>query len=1523
MQVLLLLLLVLSAVITVIPANAEDSKILRLMRLSVDEGLSEGYVNNMLIDSDGFLWLATESGLNRYDGYEVEQIPGPDGIFKDSRVPYLFQDSFDLMWISHVNSGLYSLDLNTREYTKHLDENMLGAPSEIVQVSYIAEQDNGNLWLASTQNLRLYHRQSGRIEVIFSIAKDDNRIDIIRSLLIHNEYLYIATSIGLYVLNINTRQIEKINHTPFAKPNENQNNTKSLHLYGDELLVGTVEGLFSINISNIQAVIDKEETQFTPKEHVTALNIWRMLPYGEHMYLGTDQGLYFYEHSTGKQYKLWEFSDDRKFEVTDNNIVDIKVDAKGHLWLASRVDGAFYWDPKASAFHSIHRRKFGFNQLSDNLAWSVHQAKDGAMWVGTQNGLNKVDLKTENVTSYLISDDKKAIQNDGTIYKIMEDSQGVLWLMTGDFDNRLVSFDPKTGKKRTVLLSDKKAAEAFSKPGITFHLDKDDVMWFVTRDGFFRYDTKNGSVSDVTGLNEALRPEFTTGFLGSLPGREDSIMVATYGQLWLYDIERNQARLIYNIPNFKPQDYTTPETWTVDKNNTLWISIAQYGLVGLDADTFEPKYEYNQSNKLPSDIVYGVQQDAVGDLWFSSHHGMARLDGETHHLEQFTTKDGLATNEFNGGAAVNSYARLNDGRLAYASMLGVTLFDPNELKQQQVSINDVKITKLGLLSRDLVMPLKDLSGTHLPLDYHDIGLQINFSTLDFGKDNKTRFRFELSGTEPLKYPETTENSILFPQLQPGEHRFSVVAIDAKTGLESEKKFVTIAVGFAWWASPLAYSFYVLIILVCVFMWSRKRQLNEEKLLNAHKTVVRSEERLRLALEGSRSGVWDWQAEHNMMFEQRVNGLLGYIDLPKYITLIQHVDLIHPNDRCDFESAWAMFITNPEKNFDCTYRMKGQNGEWFWFHDLGMVAEKNDLNKPLRITGTYTNITDTKASEEQARLFGEAFKQTRDWVIILDVYQQPMAANQSFREAFGLVDCEQLPEDAYEVMGIDRNKRNHYTEILNDLESGKHWIGEEVVVSRDGKVHPVVMSMNSVAGKGDEVAFFVLVLTDITAQKAAENDLRQLANYDSLTGLPNRALLLDRIKHAIEHAKRYKFKMALFFIDLDRFKQVNDSLGHDVGDLLLIDVARRLKSVLREGDTVARLGGDEFVILLESYHHIEDVSHVAEKVILQIDQPIELGDDVVSVSPSIGISLYPEDATVHTELLKNADVAMYHAKKAGRNNFQYFTSEMNERAKAKLEQENAIKQAFLNEEFVNFYQPIVDVSSNRVKGFEVLMRWQTDEGIVPPYRFISVAEDIGLIVKMTQDLLKRGLDDLRKWHEMGYSPYLSVNLSVKDLEQESLATDCEALLIASGLPASSVRFEITESALMTDIDKAIDTMNRLTELGFVLALDDFGTGYSSLKYLKEFPIEIIKIDRGFVKDIGIDNNDEAIIDSIIVMANSLGMKCIAEGVETDEQLAFLTERKCSWIQGYYFSQPVPFDGATGLLQKDFNREVDEV
>ena len=1485
----------------------------RLERLSTEEGLSQGTVNSLMLDVDGFLWIATDAGLNRYDGNQIISIKGPDELFTDvATINYVFQDSKGLVWINDINSGLYTLDLVTKQYQKILELASLNIPGQQILVTHIVENEQGDLWLAVDDELLYYHRDSGKVDHVFVLDAPTERLEFIRRLYLHKQHIYIASRIGVYALNTSSGKHKRLVHTPFAKPNDNQNNTKSLYVENNELWVGSVEGLFSLPLNNIEAVINGSAAQGKARLRIAERNIWRIVPTKDKVYLATDQGLFSYVGHNDQLTKLWQFSDDAKFDVTDNDIVDLLFDNTGNMWLASRLNGAFYWNTKTTLFKSYYRKKYGLNQLSTNDVWSVAQSDDGNLWVGTQNGLNKIDPDSNKVFNYLLSDDKKSPSTFATINKIIKGKNGILWLANGDETHNLQKFDTASDKIVPMALANQDAEQVMAQIGRGHYLDEQGQMWFMTDKHFYQFDTDKGTVNALPGLEAVVNPETAAKFLGSLPDRPNTMLLSAGGKLWLVDTRNDSAKQIYGKAGSTGLGGIGPSSWVIDKYNILWLAIAGEGLVGLDAATYEVKYSYDQSNKLSNNSIFGAQLDLFGDLWLSSNDGLMRMNVTTHHVELFTIKDGIASNEFNGGPSSTPSVRLQDGRLVYASMLGAQIFDPADFRKQTAVKNAVKFTQIGLLSRPLDLPLTDLSGTELALNYDDIGLEIHFSNMNFSGQSTSRYRYELSGKKSIQYPESSIASIMIPQLQPGDYDFSVVAINPQNGTESLPQSISISVSHALWASPLAYSLYGLLIFCSTIYWWQRNKRHHQTLLAAHNNLLLSEERLKLALKGSKSGVWDWQIERDMMFEPRINEILSHHRLNNMITLADHVALIHPNDQHDFVEHWKLFLASPDHNFECTYRMKNSLDQWLWFHDLGMLAEKDEQGRPSRITGTYTNITETKANEQQAKLFGEAFKQTRDWVVILDDEQKIIAANQSFRDTFGLGTEQALPSGG-KIIGINHQKQRNYLKLLSKLKAGEHWQGEELVVNKDGQTTPVIISINAAAGKSNEVPFFIIVLTDITAQKAAENDLRQLANYDSLTGLPNRALLIDRIKHAIEHAHRYQFKMAVFFIDLDRFKQVNDSLGHDMGDQLLVDVARRLTGVLREGDTVARIGGDEFVILLESYHNIDDVTRIAQKIIVEIDLPIHLSKGTVRVSPSIGIALYPEDAQSQTDLLKNADVAMYHAKQAGRNNYQYFTEKMNEQAKLKLNQETKIKQGFANNEFVNFYQPIVDANNNTVKGFELLLRWQSDGSMISPTEFIPVAEDIGLIVKMTQNAIRQGLIDLRYWYDLGYTPYLSINLSVKDLEKTTFVDDVELLIKVSGLPMSAIRFEITESALMVNVDKAIDTMEKLKKMGAILALDDFGTGYSSLKYLKEFPIDIIKIDRSFVKDIGVDINDEAIIDSILAMANSLGMHCIAEGVETLAQLNFLKNKKCALIQGFLFSKPVAKEHTLALLK----------
>lgn len=450
--------------------------------------------------------------------------------------------------------------------------------------------------------------------------------------------------------------------------------------------------------------------------------------------------------------------------------------------------------------------------------------------------------------------------------------------------------------------------------------------------------------------------------------------------------------------------------------------------------------------------------------------------------------------------------------------------------------------------------------------------------------------------------------------------------------------------------------------------------------------------------------------------------------------------------------------------------------------------------------------------------------------------------------------------------------------------------------------------------------------DITMHLQAQNKLRKQkdvlhhqAYYDGLTGLANRVLFNDALEEGVSIAKRNHTRLALFFIDLDRFKQINDSLGHDMGDIVLKEVSQRLKAKIRSTDTLARLGGDEFTILMEDFKTPHDAALLGQKIIHVLEQPIHVEGHTLYVSSSIGISLYPEDGDDASHLLKYADAAMYKAKKEGRHNYKFYSSEMTDLAFERVQMETNLYQALKNEEFLVYYQPQIDGYTDKLIGMEALVRWQhPSKGLIDPDKFLFIAEDTGLIVELDRWVMKTAMTQLVEWYKKGLNPgKLALNLARKQLQEEDFISMLYDMLIEVGMKPEWLELEITESAIMNNPQQAMAVLKSISELGVELAIDDFGTGYSSLSYLKKLPINKIKIDQSFIRELPFDEKDAGITKSIIALSKSLNLRVVAEGVETSEKRDFLVENGCIHIQGYFYSKPIPADKMEVMLQKGLN------
>lgn len=472
-------------------------------------------------------------------------------------------------------------------------------------------------------------------------------------------------------------------------------------------------------------------------------------------------------------------------------------------------------------------------------------------------------------------------------------------------------------------------------------------------------------------------------------------------------------------------------------------------------------------------------------------------------------------------------------------------------------------------------------------------------------------------------------------------------------------------------------------------------------------------------------------------------------------------------------------------------------------------------------------------------------------------------------------------------------------------------GEERIVHAEAEVS---------RDENERAVWMAGIMQDITERKLAEEQIYNLAYFDSLTGLPNRLLFKEHLAHALAHADRTGRLAAILFLDLDRFKYINDTLGHGIGDKLLQGVAERLLVCVRKSDvvgreegggltsSVARLGGDEFTVLLTDISSVQDAARISQRIITAVSQPFTLDAHEVIVTTSIGISLYPDDGSDIVNLIKNADTAMYYAKDLGRNNFQFYTQSMNVSTLERLALENHLRKALEREEFILHFQPLFDINSTEIIGVEALVRWKHQElGMVSPGEFIPLAEETGLIIQIDEWVLRTACKHAVKWQESGFPPIvMSVNLSGQHFIRENLLETVASALRDTGLDPCYLELELTESVLMKNAEETVSTLRALKAMGVHISIDDFGTGYSSLSYLKRFPLDTLKIDRSFVNEITTDSDSAEITKAIIAMAHSLKLRVLAEGVETEEQLAFLRAHGCEVLQGFLFSRPLPYD-----------------
>lgn len=702
--------------------------------------------------------------------------------------------------------------------------------------------------------------------------------------------------------------------------------------------------------------------------------------------------------------------------------------------------------------------------------------------------------------------------------------------------------------------------------------------------------------------------------------------------------------------------------------------------------------------------------------------------------------------------------------------------------------------------------------------------------------------------------------------------------------------------------PIRYGFAMALLATMAAMLFLARSIYRRNV--AKEELFKKSHQLSEAQRIAKMGSWEWDfVKCRWTCSEEVFRILEIDRTKSEIGNAPLLAAIHPEDRQAVSQAYVESLKAHEP-YNIVYRLKMPDGR------TKQVRERCERifdsgGQPLRSVGTLQDITELITAEERNRLYAKLFEHVGEAIVITDNKNRIIEVNAAFVTLTGYRLDEVRGMDP-KILKAGNTSPETYQSMWSSLADAGYWQGELCDRRKDGSVYPKWVSISAIRDEKGNVTNYVGSFSDITERKTAEERMERLARYDALTGLFNRFSLNERLEQALASAHRDGRYLALMFIDMDRFKIINDTLGHQVGDALLVEVARRLQSCVRDSDIVARLGGDEFVVVLTGTDStINGAAIVADKILDRLGQPYMLKGHKLHSTPSVGISLYPTDGMDGAGLMKAADTAMYHAKEKGRNNAQFFTEDMNREANERLDLERELRTAVEQFQFELHYQPQI-LSSGGICGMEALIRWHHPErGLIAPMKFIPLAEEIGLIEVIGQWVIEEACRQLATWKADGIDPgRVAVNLSARQLHSETLVSHVDRIMKRYRIQAGEFELEITESVAMADPEKAIGHLQALRELGIDLAIDDFGTGYSSLAYLKRLPIQTIKLDRSFVMDLEKDVNDAAISGATIALAHSLGLKVVAEGVEKEAQRAFLVERRCEILQGYLFSRPLP-------------------
>ncbi|QYJ91418.1 EAL domain-containing protein [Shewanella halotolerans] len=1363
-------------------------------------------------------------------------------------------------------------------------------------VSSIVEDQYGYVWIGTVNGLNRFDGTNFK----HYFSDGSNRAlpsSFIRSLYIDSkDRLLIGTDKGLVIydrLLDNFIEIPALRDMPVWSLNED-NET------------------FIVANENTVTRLNKNDFRKTHEQHINTSGIKKIIPYNANVAVRAYNGDVFIltdehvEKITDNATdiilfndKIYYLKDGKLTSASNNNEINLKLD---DIELASSLKDKLLLVSKGKILT--------VNKNTLTLLGELNLDQDGLKTSNIYMSKEKIFLEHPN-NGFSVIDNKK------NLLKTYNTEKNVWSISRVNDDNLVIASDDSFVNIYSTKL-DRRASYDTGINGPKTAIVKDNHIFVGTSDGLFSINLKNEKQTKL--LNESLF------IVKNIPETKKIIAGTLNGKVIILDVKSmNTSEIIVDKGN--------PIYDIVTKNEDIFVA-SQGGLFKLKNNDVEKIFL--------DDLVTNIYIDK-DDVYFGTRTSLLKI-----------SKNGSITKPFETGnkpiysisiiddfivASSNSeiliFNRQNSELLTLTSdfgsqdeyntqsiekienvvfiggINGITKISPRKLFSTALSMSPPNVFLDELLvfnipetvgGNILKSPLSEAK--KIVLKYSDYPFAFRF--LVPGNLNKNlQFSYQLEGLSDVWVNSKGINSATYTNLSPGQYVFKIHAIDPLTEKFGPTKSIEVEITPPWWLSIQAKLVYLLITIlitgVIVKAALRRREVQRQ--------IAKSEERLKLSLWGSGDEMWDWDIETGQIYRSNIWGSLEFPRDGQRSGEEGEESNIHPMDQERVNTALNKHFYGETDHFEAAYRVKGKDDQWIWILDRAKIVERDEEDKALRMTGTIKNISNFKQAEEQLRLFERAIENISEGMFILDNKFKFVEVNEACCDL-----CEKSRNDFIgELFKFDLYPESYSEQIRHILQQQGSWSNEVESAKGDGSSFLMELTVDAIYDEQGVLSHYVGVFSDISRRKQQEEELRKLTNNDLLTSLPNRSSLMVTLGNLVKKDTHH----TLMVLDLDNFKKINDSLGHQVGDELLIKVARRIESTVPYHTSIYRLGGDEFAILVDNNPDIGSSAVIANHVVDAFSSPFELTKDRVVVGVSIGIVLYPEDDQNEQALLRKADIAMYHAKSAGGNRYQFYSESLNRNAIRQLEVENLIREGLRDDLFEVYYQPKIDLRTSKMAGMEALVRLNHPEhGLIPPGDFIPLAEENGLIVEIGEVVLRKACFAAQNWRRQNlFNGRVAVNLSSQQFALPDLQQRIESILRLTQLPAANLELEITEGTVIKQPEKAIKVMMQLSKMGVSLALDDFGTGYSSLSYLKRFPIDTLKIDKAFVDDIDKSDRDLKMVDSIITIAHNMGLSVVGEGVEEASQLSILKALKCEEIQGFIYSKAVNETSFTELLKQE--------